>query len=410
MTESSQMGLFTRLAFRLATRSLLRHRRRTVITLVSITFGIASSLALAALARGMSTELRKNGLFRMLGHIQVHQASFLDDPLIEKSFALSPDQRKQLTSDSRIEHWASRVRLPTVLASERESIGVSLIGIDPEQERGLSIAGNIDRQRLPSPEADGIILGKKALALLRTDVGKRIVVMLQGPDNRIVERGFSITGVFESELESTERAFAFTGITTMQHMLGMEEKVTEVSLSVRNGEELQAVQRSVENIFPGLEVKNWRQLEPMLDALGQIQDGFLALWFAIVLGTVSFGLINTLLMSILERTREMSLMLALGARPRFIMLQVTIESACILVASIVGGGGLAAVAIRAMGVGIDLSAFAAGTQTFGVSRIVFPVVNPHDVFMVLSLTVSMGFIGSLYPAFVASRASAKIAP
>src|SRR5690606_18853337 len=126
--------------------------------------------------------------------------------------------------------WTIRVRVPAVLSSERESRGVTLMGINPEREAPLSfIAASIAAGRyLESPDDDGLIIGKKLAEVLDTALGKRVVLMSQDPDNNIVDRGFRIIGVYDTALSATEELYVFTGLDAARKFLAMEGLISEI--------------------------------------------------------------------------------------------------------------------------------------------------------------------------------------
>ncbi|MBX7144951.1 MAG: ABC transporter permease, partial [Oligoflexia bacterium] len=394
----------------LAWRNVLRYRRRSLVTLSAISLGIWSAVSLAALARGVSNQMVEDGIRNFLGHAQVHAPRYLDDPSVDYSFE-PPLATTLLGSDvQEIKAWAPRVRVPVVASSERESTGVTLMGIDPQQERGLSfiMEANFDGRPLDSRADQGLIIGAKLAELLKTGLGKRIVVAGQaakdsGFSQQVAQRGFRIVGIFRAELEATERSFVFTGLATAQALLGLGTRVSEIALlTPKNRDKVDAFVDSLRSRLPELDIRPWYTIEPMLRALVKVQGGFLYLWFFIVITVVCFGLVNTLYMGVIERIREFGLVQSIGMRPELLRWQVLIESVLLLALGALVGTAMSLLTVHLLSGGIDLAAFAKGTQFVGIRSQIYPFLRTDDLLLVNALVLLMGLLSSMLPAMRAS--------
>lgn len=390
----------------LAFRNVLRNRRRSIITFLSVVAGVGSSIVLAALARGLSEQMIKDAIYNLTGHIQLHAPGYTDDPTVNHSFIIDKELKTTLEHLAP-ERWAERVRVPAVIRSEREALGVTMLGIDPEREAGLSMAG--DRvsfgSNLSSAESRGIIVGEELLELLETEPGKRVVLMTQDREGNIADQGFKIIGVFKAELEATERSFVFIALNEAQELLKLTNRVSEISLLADKRENVAALKAELSKKLTVLEIKSWPELEPLLKALTKIQDGFLSLWFVVVMIAVSFGLINTIFMSIYERVRELGVMQAIGMSPRLIIGEIVLESAYLLFAGALVGVAAGFLGVYLLGDGLDISVFAKGAASFGLRSVIYPHVLLKDVVLISSLILSIGCAGSVYPAWYAARKS-----
>jgi ABC-type antimicrobial peptide transport system permease subunit len=135
----------------------------------------------------------------------------------------------------------------------------------------------------------------------------------------------------------------------------------------------------------------------------EVMDGFILVWFIVVFLAMSFGLVNTLLMAVLERTREIGLVQALGMSPFYIVLQVLIESFFLLFIGLIAGNVLAVITLLPFQNGIDISSVGEGLEWAGMSSILYPIVEARDVILSNSVIIVLGLIASLYPAWRAAR-------
>ncbi len=390
----------------LAWRNLWRNHRRTIIMISAITLGVWAMIFMTALMRGMVNEMLRDGIQVLPGHVQIHHPAFRDDPSINNLIPETEEQLRRTFGDQDFVAWASRIRVPAVITSERESRGVTLLGIDPAAEATVSFVVNdiVEGRFLENAADSGVVVGKKLVEKLDTRLGKRIVLMSQDPDNEIADRGFRVVGIFDSDPDSHEETFVFAGKETIQKMLGVEDRVTEVFFlgdDVRNVEPL--FQTVSELADPDLDVKRWYELDTYLGAMINMMDGFVLVWVIVIFLALSFGLVNTLVMAVFERIREIGLMLALGMRPSSIVGQVILESLLLLCIGLVLGNLFAWLAVISLKDGIDVSGVAQGMEMMGASSMLYPVLDIKDVITANVVVLVLGFLASLSPAWRASR-------
>ena len=394
------------IVIKLAWRNLWRNHRRTLIMVGAVTIGAWAMIFMTALLRGMVDEMVKGGVRALPGHVQIHHPGFLDDPSVDN---LMPEPGRQIEAALDVDgvvRWTSRVRVPAVISSERESRGVTLIGIDPEEERDLSfVADDIaDGRFLSGTDDRGIIVGRKMLDNLETDLGKRIVIMSQDPDNEIVDRGFRIVGVFESKVATYEEQMVFAGRDVVQQMLRIGGRVSEIAVLGEGYRVSGALYERIDaNFGDDVEVKPWNELDAYLGSMLPVMDGFVFVWIVVVFLALSFGLVNTLVMAVFERVREIGLMLALGMKPKIILGQIVVESLCLLAMGLLAGNLLAIATVVPLRDGIDISVVGEGMEMFGAASVLYPKLLAADMVMANVIVLVLGFLASLSPAWRASR-------
>ncbi|MCK5359717.1 MAG: ABC transporter permease, partial [Gammaproteobacteria bacterium] len=358
--------------FRLAWRNLWRNHRRTLIMLSAIALGLWGMIWMTALMRGMVDQMIDSSIKTLSGHIQIHAAEYLDDPSIEHiipSVSASP-ALQALLADDEVVAWSERIRVPAVIRSERDVLAITLVGIDPVREQGLSFIGDSLSAGIPleSVNDNKLIVGKKLLERLQTKLNRRVVVMSQDPDNTIAERGFRIAGVFDTDLQSTETSYVFAGLETVRKMLKMGSGVSEISLLGHDYRDLtQLLDKTRAAVISDVEVKTWLEQDPYMASMLGVMDGFVLVWFAVIFLALSFGLVNTLLMAVFERTREIGLVQALGMKPPNILFMVLIESIIMLLIGLLAGNLLSWLTILPLKDGIDVSVVAEGMELAGMS-------------------------------------------
>lgn len=391
---------------RLAWRYLWRNHRRTIIMLSAITIGVWAMIFMTALTRGMVDQMIKDGISVMPGHVQVHNPKFVDDPSVTNLIGISDKQLAEIIDVADFEAWASRVKVPAVITSERDSRGVTLLGIDPAAEREFSFVSydDVEGRFLENADDKGVVIGKKLADTLETEVGKRIVLMSQDPENEIADRGFRVVGLFKASMPSFEEAYVFVGKRVAQKMLRIGDSTTEI---VFLGDDYRNVEPTYEKVLAAvdgsLEVRRWYEVDTYLGAMLKVMDGFVLIWVVVIFLALSFGLVNTLVMAVFERIREIGLMLALGMTPASILGQIIIESMMLLAVGLAMGDLLAWATILPLQGGIDISIVAEGMEMMGASSVLYPKLYWNDVLLANIVVLILGFLASLSPAWRASR-------
>ncbi len=390
----------------LAWRNLWRNHRRTLIMVAAISVGAWAMIFMTSLMRGMVNDMLRDGIRVLPGHVQVHHAAYRDDPSVNNLLAMTAGEVSAAMTAAGIERFTARVRVPAIISSERESRGITFVGVDPRQEALLDAIGSaiVEGEALSGPDDKGVIIGQKLADKLDTRVGKRVVVMSQDPDNEVADRGFRVVGLYAANLAVQEETYAFAGREIVQAMLRIGDGVSEVAVSGDDYRDVSQLLAQVSALMDEQdEVLPWQELDAYLGTMLGVMDGFVLIWVIVIFLALSFGLVNTLVMAVFERVREIGLMLALGMRPSSILAQIIVESILLLVIGLSVGNALAFASIVPLQDGIDISIVAEGMEMFGASSVLYPELQMNDVVLANIVVLLLGFLASLSPAWRASR-------
>lgn len=393
-----------RLLLSLSLRNLFRHRRRNAMLLAAICVAVGGVTVMNSLIRGFQYDMRDDAVKNLTGHVKVLAPGYRDDPGIDKRFELASDWRPPL-ADADMAGWAPRIRVPAVIMSERQTRGVQLLGIEPDHE-DISFLADVPVQgeRLRDAGDPRVLVGRALAEQLETGVGYRLVIITQGADGANREAGFRVAGLYDAEGTGMEKTFVFTGMDHLGALLDANG-VTEVSvrLAPDRGAGAPAAAARLAADFDDEEVLRWEELEPQAAAMFAFADMAIFIWFLIMMGALIFGLVNTLVTAVLERIRELGMLRAVGMRPGAVVLQVVIESTLIMLAGVIIGLGIGGTLVHLLRDGIDLSQWAAGVEMAGMRSLLVPRLHGADLLLVAGLSLALGVLASLYPAWRAVR-------
>lgn len=396
------------LLFNLSLRNILRYRRRNFFLFAAIAVAVGGTTLCNSLIRGWQVSMLETAVSGLTGHIKLQAPGFADDPSLLRAF--SSDTSVSLSEQRSIKGMAQRINLPGVISSERETRGVALVGVIPSQEHislyhDLEITGD----GLTGTDDGRLLIGKALAETLQTQVGRRVVMIVEGADGNSREQGYRIAGIFDAPMQWPENVLVFTGLGAMQRNLGSQElpnPITEISLVLSNeGDRVPAVAELVA-AHPDLVVQDWRQLQPQIAEIVDMVDGVMVIWFFLIMSGLTFGLVNTLIASVMQRTQELGMLRALGMNKGLLLVQVVMESVGIMIVGVVAGLVLGIALVFALGDGIDLSAFSESVEAIGISTLLRPVLTLNDLLVFGGLSVLVGFFASYFPA----RRALKITP
>ena len=402
----SVTNLHLRTLLTLSWRNLWRNHRRTGIMLGAIAIGVWAMIFMTALMRGMVDDMLNQGIHNLPGHIQVQDPTYLDDPNVVNSIAAPGAELRNQLDQLGAAAWATRIKVPAVIASERETRGINLIGIEPAVEASISgLPALLASGRfLESDQDSGIIVGARLAERLETRLGKRVVIMSQDPDNNIRERGFRIVGIYRARLPALEEFNVYAARETLQKLLRIEGRISQLILVGDDYRDIAPLYRRLDQLLPStLQARTWYQVDSYLAAMFNMMDGFVLVWVIIIFLALSFGLVNTLVMAIFERVREIGLIQALGMRPGLIVCQILLESLLLLLIGLGIGNGLALITIKPLESGLDISVVAEGMAMMGASSILYPKLTTADLLLANSIVIVLGILTSILPAWRAAR-------
>lgn len=387
-----------KLLLQLSLRNLLRNKRRNAMLLLAIAVAVAGVNASNTLLRGYQYGMLESAVNNLTGHVKVLTPGYLDDPNIVHSFMFAADQVPQLGPGVLV-GWSDRLRIPAVIMSERETRGIELVGVDPANEN-ISFLGDaaIDGEYLESRDDARILVGKELARQLQTAVGRRLVLITQGADGLSRERGYRIAGTYDAEGTGLEKNYVFVGLQSLQTLLGTQA-VTELSVRVEDEQQRLGAKTKLQASFPDLEVKDWRELDPQVAEMFKFADASLFIWFFLMMGALTFGLVNSLIAAVMERVKELGMMRALGMQNATVLIQVVLESTILMAIGVLLGTISSLLIFWSIADGIDLSAWAEGAEFAGVSSMLVPVMLPTDVFLVAIMSMGLGILASFYPAW-----------
>lgn len=334
------------LVFRLAWRNLWRHPKRTWLTTGAMIFSNVLLVFMISIQFGMYDLMIDNTLQSFTGHLQIQAPGYKDDQKMRQTVAdigqLAESLRTTLASDD----IAARGSSFALVSSDDRSYGIAVMGVEPGFEKNVStIPGLIVKGHfLDDTAAAEIIIGAALARNLRAELGDELTLLGSGRDGSFAAAVVTITGIFESGIADIDRSIAEIPLGFFQDMFYMEGAGHQVVINAPIIDDVPELQRQVGSLLPAgqnLIVHDWDALQPGLKQAIRADMSSAFFMYGILVILVAFSVLNTQLMSVLERTHEFGIVMALGLTPgrlgRLVLLETAIMGALgLLVGALLG--------------------------------------------------------------------------
>ncbi|MDZ7267676.1 MAG: ABC transporter permease [candidate division KSB1 bacterium] len=394
------------MVFTIALRNVFRQKRRTVLTALTLLGGMVLSALSIGLTDGTYATVIDLFTRTRLGHIQVHAAGYLDNPTLFKTIADFQRVGGLIAKVDGVEGWAPRLYSAGLVAVGEKSAGAQIIGIDPRREVMAThfhrkiIAG----RNFTADTAPQAMVGRGLAQILQAKVGDEIVVVSQAADGSLANALYSLVGIIDSGDELNDRMAFYLPLAVAQELLMLPGRAHEIVVIVSELERVRPLAQEIAATLadPALAVAPWQEFaRPFYEAMQMDQRGN---WISlsIILLIVAIGVLNTVLMSVLERTREYGLLKAVGTRPAQIFTLVISEINVIAVAGIMAGAALSLILnawLSRHGIALPQSFTFAGVEF----TTMYATVNWRSILLPAVTVLLVANLASLFPSLKAAR-------
>ncbi|RZV37757.1 MAG: ABC transporter permease [Chromatiales bacterium] len=318
------------IVLRLAWRNLWRHSRRTWLTIGAMVFSNVLLVFMISLQFGMYGLMIDNTLKVFSGHMQVQAPGYKDDQKMRQVVPdvqpLAAHLRSELASDT----IAARGWAFGLASSAERSYGIGIYGVEPDFEPQVSnIPGLIEEGRyLDDTNATEIVIGTMLARNLRIGIGDELTLLGSGVDGSFAAAVVNVVGIFGSGVKEIDRNIAQMPLGAFQdifYMNGAGHQVVLLAPDLGQADILQARVETALSDDSDLVVHGWDELQPGLKQAIQADMSSAFFMYGILVILVAFSVLNTQLMSVLERTHEFGIVMSLGLKPgrlgRLVMLE-----------------------------------------------------------------------------------------
>lgn len=391
--------------FKIAWRNLWRNPTRSLVIILAITIGLWAAIFLLAFSWGMNEQRVREAVDNEVSHFQVHHPRFKKDYNARLVLPGGDTLLHQLGQEQPVAAVTWRAVAMGMIASPTTSNSVRINGVDPQGEAAVThLNEKLVEGRYFGEDRHPVIISRRLAGKLNARLGSKLVITLQDADRTIVSGAYRITGLFETNNSLYDDGNVFVKGKDLQQLLGIGDGFHEIAVVLHQNDQLDPLLAKYRQAYPKLLFESWKQLMPeiqfMTDAFQQMMDIILF----IVLLTLAFGLINIMLMAVLERVREFGLLMAIGMNKFKVFSMVILETLCLSLIGGPAGIGLGYLTVAILGqTGINLSLYAEGLSTFGYGNLVYPVLDTQYYLQITLEVLFITIVAAIFPAYKAIK-------
>lgn len=395
--------------FKVAWRNIWRAKVRSFIVIGSIAVGIWAGLLIIGFSFGMNNERTASAIGTTTGHAQIHHEDFDAEPL---STAVVADSsavlalRKTVEALPFVSGTAQRTVLGGMINSTKSARAVRIMGIWPEEERIQTTLADcmVEGDFFEASGRNRLLIGEKLAKRLGLKLRSKVVLTFQDAEGNLSRASFRISGIYKTLNATWDEFHLYVHHEDLEKTLGAP-LVHEVLVRFEETVDTEEKASTLAAYMPeGLAVKSWKQVRPELGFADDMMAIMLVLVLGIIMMALLFGIINNMLMAILERRRELGMLMAVGMNKRKLFLMILVET---LMLGFVGGpigillGDLSTRAM--MRIGIDLSSKQDGLAELGVQSMIYPEIVPSYYLIIAVMVITTALIASILPAIKALK-------
>ena len=405
---------------KIAWRNIWRSKTRSVVVILSIAIGVWALSFVLSFSNGITQTFVQNAIKDQYSHIQLHHPKFPEDKNSKYFLENKTETLEKIRQNPDIEAVTSRIISTGMVSSSRAARGVQIMGIDPESEKAVT---NFDRHVtegvfFKEGKKNQILISERIAEKLKVKIRNRIVLTFQNMEGEITAAAFRVVGLFNTGNMIRDEALVYVMDNDLKNNLipeipedstvvYSENIANEIAVYLNNATNIQQIKSELKNNFPETLVEDYWELSPDVELYETQIDTSNSIIITIFMLALIFGIVNTMLMAVLERYKELGMLMAIGMNKAKIFFMIVLETLMLAAVAAPIGLGIGFFTVYMLqDTGIDLSAFAKGLERFGMETTIFPVLDFPLYSRIAAAVFITALLASIYPA----RKAVKLKP
>jgi putative ABC transport system permease protein len=385
-------------------RNVWRNKGRTLVVVGAITLGVWALTFTLSFMRTFVVNYVDNAIKEQYAHMQIHSPEFRTNHDIHLDIPDGVNVAAEIREYEQVEGASPRIIMTGMIASAKTTSGAQIFGIVPEEEKKVFELHRsiVDGSYFDEPLTNPAVIGKELAEKLNIGIRSRAILTFVDKQNNLVYGAFRVAGIFDSNSPVLDQSAVYLLKSDMERLLSGDEMVHQIAIRLRNQDKLEETQLMLAAQFPNMEVQNWRELAPELDLIISQSMTSLYVLIGIIVLALAFGIVNTMLMAVLERMKELAMLMAVGMKKIRVFSMVILET--VMIAMVGGPIGLLFGYLTIQWFyhrGLDLSTYSEGLEQYGFDSILYLRLEFYYYFIVVSGVVVTAILAAVYPALKA---------
>ncbi len=388
----------------IAWKNIWRNKVRSLIVVIAISIGLFAGVFAAAFMRGLGIQRINSAIENEISSIQIHSPNYILNREINDTIKNLNEVLSLLKNKHEITAFSKRIKINAMALTATTGTAIMLYGIEPENEKKVTGIYKFVIDSLGTyfkeTKNNSIVIGQKLAEKLNVKIKSKIILNLQSSDGNIISAAFKVTGIYKSSNAMLDEVNVYVKYKELAYLTGLStSQAHEIAIFIKNNKLVTKLNNDLIKTLPGQSVMSWKEISPDLGMIDDMQGKMIYVILLIILLALCFGIINTMLMAILERTREIGMLMAVGMNKTKLFFMIMFESVFLTLTGASIGVGMAVLAIYYFGKhGINLAGLTQGLEAVGISTTVYPIFIPGYFFNITFLILLTGILSAVIPA------------
>ncbi|OGS69306.1 MAG: hypothetical protein A3F91_06220 [Flavobacteria bacterium RIFCSPLOWO2_12_FULL_35_11] len=386
-------------------RNIWRNKTRSFVVICSIIIGLWAGIFILAFAWGLYQNNIDDTVYRQLSHIQIHNPLFTKENESKYTISNSDEILQKLQSNKNVASVSSRVITLGMISSPTNASGIKIFGINPLVEKTQIVLNENVRQGayFETGKENEILIGEKLAKKLKIKLKSKVVLTFTNIDNEIITAAFRVGGLYRSKNISLDEVNVYVQKNELVNLLGLQDSESnEIAILLKNEEQLDSMKIFSSSLVPKGKVEDWKTLSPELGMVIESFNLYTYIITGIILLALTFGIVNTMLMSVLERFRELGMLMAIGLNKSKIFVMILLETLYLTLMGCPIGLLIGWLSVNFFEKhGINISMFSEGLAAYGFSSIIYTSLDNQKYMIVAIMYFITALLSAIYPAYKA---------
>jgi len=390
-----------------AWRNLWRNKLRSFIIITAVALGIFAGIFLIAFMNGMVNERIQTIISTEISHIQIHKPGFLDNDQFSLQITNADSIVRKVRALPNLVASSKRIIINSMVSSAETGTGVTITGVVPAEESKVTKLSSkiFEGKYLDEKGKNKVVISERLAQKLNVKLKNKIIITVQDINKNITGGAFRVVGIYRTDNMMFDDVNVFVRYNDIAKLTGLKgSEAHEIAILLNDNKISKEVTKTISGLLPNLEVKDWQELSPEGGYLVSAMNQYMYIFMIVILLALCFGIINTMLMVIMERIRELGMLMAIGMNRLRVFMMIMLETVYLSLTGGVLGIVLGySVSMYFKKSGLDLYFWKEAFAEIGYSTLIFPVIDTGTIIVTTLMVIATGVISALYPAYKALK-------
>ena len=388
-------------------RNVWRHPARSGVLLGAIIAGLWAGIVVSAWTNGLIDQRVNRVIQEELTHLQIHHPDYQTEREPTMFLEQIDEITQQLSINERVTGFTLRTKADGIIQSPLTSSGVQIMGVIPEREREVTIFHQnlISGEYLNANIRNPVIIGRGLAEKLNVDIENRVVLSFQDLNNDLTSGSFNIVGIYYTGQPAFDEYKVYVSAADLSDLMSSDQIYHEIAVMLTDADKSRELADELNQQFINIKAETWTELSPELRYMTGSGSSSSFYVMVVIMFALAFGILNTMLMSIFERMRELGMLMAIGMGRAKIFIMIMTESVMLTLTGALLGMFFAFGTIKFFSEkGFDLTSVGGDSlKEWGFDAVVYPKIAGEDYLMIALLVIVTALLSAVYPAVKALR-------